>query len=160
MKVILQKNIEALGVKGEVKNVADGYARNYLFPRNLAIKATPARLQEAEKVLEKQKKKEAEEEAKAQQIAEQLRGKKIQFNLPTSKEGKLFGSVTAQDIAAKLEEEGYELVKRKVDIKDPIKKVGEYPINLKLRPNVSAEIQVIVDSDKIQSEDEKEEQDR
>ncbi len=152
MKVILLQDVENLGNKGEVKNVADGYARNYLLPRKLAEEATPAKLKEAEKQIAIQKKKEAQEEEKAQQVAEKLAGKTVKFTLPTSKEGKLFGSVTASDIATKLEEAGFQLDKRKVEIEEPIKRIGEYPVTLKLRANVQANVQVVVESENMEGE--------
>lgn len=148
MKVVLMKDVERVGRKGEVKKVADGYARNYLIPLNLAVEATPARLKEVEKNLKLQKKRDAKEESNAQEMADDLKGKEIKLQLPAGKEGKLFGSVTANDIVASLEKEGYKLDKRKVEIEEPIKNTGEYTVTIKLKPRILTEVKVIVESDK------------
>ncbi len=146
MKVILLKDVERVGSKGEIKNVADGYARNYLFPRDLAVAATPSRIKEVEKQVAIQKKKEEKEVFAAQQLSEKLNGKEIKFILPASKEGKLFGSVTSSDIMSRLNEEGYNLDKRKLEMDEPIKRIGEYIKQLKLASNVYTEIKVTVEN--------------
>ncbi len=147
MKVILLQDLERLGRRGEIKTVADGYARNYLFPRKLAVEATDAKIKEAEKQIAIQRKKEEKEEEQARQAAEELNGIELKFYRSASSEGKLFGSVTAGDIASALEEKGYSLDKRKVEIDNPIKQLGECTVNLKLRPQIYTEVKVVVESE-------------
>ncbi len=147
MKVILLQDLERLGSRGEIKTVADGYARNYLFPQKLAVEATDAKIKEAEKQIAIQRKKEEQEEKQVQQTAEELKGMELKFYRSASSEGKLFGSVTSADIASALEEKGYVLDKRKVEIEEPIKQLGEHDVILKLRPQIHTEIKVVVISE-------------
>ncbi len=148
MKVVFIENVERIANRGEVKNVANGYARNFLFPQNLAVEATPSKMKELEKKIKNWEKKDALEAEKAQAAAQELQGKVIKFRLPAGKEGKLFGSVTTADIASRLEEEGYELDKRKIDTGAPIKNIGEHNITLKLRAQVTAELTILVENEK------------
>lgn len=147
MKVVFIENVDRIANRGEVKNVANGYARNFLFPQNLAVEATPSKMKELEKKIKKWEKKDAQEAERAQAVAQELQGKVIKFLLPAGKEGKLFGSVTAADIASRLEEEGYEIDKRKVETGSPIKNIGEHNITVKLRPQVTTELTVLVENE-------------
>jgi len=147
MKVILTQDIPNLGNKGDIKNVADGYARNYLIPRQLAVEATPSRLKEREKQIKQQEKKEQREEAAAQKIAEQLEGKTIKFTKQASNEGKLFGSITSSDVANALSDLGVEVDKRKVELEDPIKELGEHSVPVKLRSGIYARLNIIIEKE-------------
>ncbi len=144
MKVILTEEVPNLGNKGEVKNVADGYARNYLIPRNLAVEATPARMKEIEKQQKIQEKKEQKEIAAAQEQARELEGKTFIFKVQASEEGRLFGSVTSADIAEAMKEEGVDLDKRKIELEDPIKELGEFQIPIKFKGGIETHIQIQV----------------
>lgn len=151
MKVILQTEVENLGKNGDVLVVADGYGRNYLLPKGLAVKASPQNLKKLEAVIkarEEQKKEEIEIargiEAKINEITVVIRAK-------AGDKGKLFGSVTNSDIAAQLEEQhGIVVDKRKVDLKQSIKETGFYTVNIKLHPEVNAGLKVSVEPEQEQ----------
>ncbi|MGE5581591.1 MAG: 50S ribosomal protein L9 [Bacillota bacterium] len=141
MKVILQQDIRTLGCRGDVKEVSDGYARNYLFPKGLAIEATTGNL----KALSVQKasiaKREEMEEAQARELAAKLSGCVVTFKVKTGEAGRLFGSITAKDIADQLKKEhNVELDKRKVEIDDSIRNTGDHMIKIHLYKGVTAEI--------------------
>lgn len=145
MKVILLEDVKNVGKKGTVINAKDGYARNFLFPKNLAIEATPANL----KNLENQKKKKEEEERKILEEAKALEAElaKITVVIKTKagESGKLFGAVTNKEIADKLEKDhGYSIDRRKFELDEPIKSVGEYIVKVKLHQLVSAKLKVVV----------------
>lgn len=151
VKVILQSEVENLGKNGDVLVVADGYGRNYLLPKGLAVKATPQNLKKLEaliKAREEQKKEEIEIarglEAKINEITVVIRAK-------AGDKGKLFGSVTNSDIVAQLEEQhGIVVDKRKVDLKQSIKETGFYTVNIKLHPEVNAGLKVSVEPEQDQ----------
>jgi large subunit ribosomal protein L9 len=143
MKVILNQKVGRLGERGSIVNVADGYARNYLLPKKLAIAATPANIKLFKKEGELQKHK----EEKGKIYAEEIAGKLNNLTFTVSKkagEEILFGSVTTADIAELLEKEGFSIDKRKIVILEPIKKLGEYQISIKLHPEVSTQINLNV----------------
>jgi large subunit ribosomal protein L9 len=144
MKVILRQSIDALGAIGEVVNVNDGYALNYLIPRKYAFKATDGNisaLAEEKKQLEKVR---AREISAAQAIADKLNDEKVQIMVQVGEEDKLFGSVTSQNIVDALVEKGYEIDKRKVELAEPIKALGIYEVPVKLHSAVSAKVKVWV----------------
>ncbi len=144
MKIILQKDVSNLGERGEVKEVANGYARNYLIPKGFAIEATPNALRDLEnqqKVLER---KEKEEYEKMKALAEKLDQKEITLQAKVGSGGKLFGSITSKDIAGALEGEGIKIDRRKIDLPDPIRGLGTFNIQVKLHPELSAELKVTV----------------
>ncbi|NLK63851.1 MAG: 50S ribosomal protein L9 [Tissierellia bacterium] len=145
MKVILLEDIKNIGKKGQVINAKDGYARNYLFPKNLAIEATEANLRNLELAKKKKEEKETEilEEAKA--LEEELLKKTIVIKTKTGEKGKLFGSITTKEISEILEKEHKIIIdKKKFDLDEPIKSVGEYNVKIKLHPKVNAKLKVIV----------------
>lgn len=138
MKVILKKDIPGLGVKGEVKDVAPGYGRNLLIPKGLAEEATSGRLRELqhqEQVL-KNKRRRIKEESQDQ--AERLEQQELRFRLAAGEGGRLFGSVTAADIAGELQRLGFDVEKKKVLLEEPIKATGRYEITVKLYSGVKA----------------------
>jgi len=143
MKVILQQEVKKLGKKGDVIEVSEGYARNYLLTQKLAIPATASNVNNAsqKKASEERKVQQAVDEAKllAAQIA------KIEVTIPVKigEGGKIFGSVTSKDIAEAItSQHKVELDKRKIDLKDGIKGIGTYPVTIKLHPEITAKIQV------------------
>ena len=145
MKVILLEDVKNIGKKGEIINAKDGYARNYLFPKKLAIEATEANLRslEAAKTRKEEKENELLQEAKA--LEEELQKKTIVIKAKTGEQGKLFGSITTKEIADILEKDHkISIDKKKFDLEEPIKTVGEYKVKIKLHPQVSAELKVIV----------------
>jgi large subunit ribosomal protein L9 len=148
MKVILLKDVENVGKKDEIKNVANGYARNFLFPKKLAKIAT----QEAIAKLEKQKEleeKEAEQALKAtQEIVEKIDGLEIEVPVKVDEQGKLYGSINDVEISKLFKEKGFEINKNQIKIPQPIKEIGEYPITILFDHNLEAEIKLIIVEEK------------
>uniref|UniRef100_A0A7C4AJC7 Large ribosomal subunit protein bL9 n=1 Tax=Thermodesulfovibrio aggregans TaxID=86166 RepID=A0A7C4AJC7_9BACT len=144
MKIILKEDIHGLGKAGQVINVKDGYARNYLLPRGLALIADEKNL----RVLEYQKKKFEEEAKKKLQDAESVRQRLTAFELTikakAGEDQKLFGSITAKDIAEALQKQGFSVDKKQINISEPIKRLGEHEVELKLHSNVSARLKINV----------------
>ncbi len=147
MKVILKEDIPGLGEKGELKEVAPGYGRNLLIPKGLAEEATPGRLKELqhqEQVLKRKKQRLLEE---SQVQAERLAQQELRFRLAAGEGGRLFGSVTAADIAGELQRLGFNVDKKKVILEEPIKATGRYEITVKLYSGVQAEVVVEVEEE-------------
>jgi large subunit ribosomal protein L9 len=144
MKVILLQDIEKIGKKYDVKEVKDGYARNFLFPKKLVKEATD----EAVKWIEMQKEIEAKkaEEAlqKFQEVASSVDGREVVIPMKVGEEGQLFESVSAQLISEKLKEAGFEVKKNQIILENPIKEIGEFPVKIKFEHNLEGEIKVIV----------------
>ncbi len=144
MKVILLKDVDKIGKKFEIKEVKDGYARNFLLPQNLAKPAT----EEAIKWLEMQKEileKKAEEDLKKiQGVASAIDDQEVVIAVKVGDEEQLFESVNAQKISEKLKEMGFEVKKSQIELQEPIKEIGEFPVKIKLEHNLEAEIRVIV----------------
>jgi len=149
MKVILLQNVEDLGKKYEIKDVKDGYAKNFLLAEKLARPAT----KEALKWLEDQKgviAKEAEEDLKkSQDLASKIDGLELTIAVKVGDEGQMFESVNSQKIVEKLKELGFEVKKSQVILENPIKELGEFPIKLNLDHNLEVEIKVIITEEKI-----------
>ena len=143
MKVILLEDVKKLGKKGDLANVADGYARNYLFPRNLAEEATAGgikQLKQEKAALENKKKKEM---GLAQEIAGKLSKTTVTLKVKSGDQGKLFGSVTSKDISEALkEQQKIEVDRRKIELSEPIKSLGAYEVDIKLAPEVEAKLTV------------------
>jgi len=145
MKVILQADVKGTGKKGQVFEVADGYARNFLFPKKLAIEATTGNVQDIthKKVLE-ERRKEKEKEV-AVELAGKLNALRIDVKTKTGEGGRLFGSVTSKEIVDALKKQhGVEVDKRKLELKEPIKALGNYEVHVKIYPDVIAKLQVQV----------------
>lgn len=148
MKIILLQDIENLGKKHDVKKVADGYARNFLFSKKMAVLATQGNLRDLEekKKIEAQK---AEEELKIfQEQAGQLDGLELEIPAKIQEDGKLFGSITAINVVSKLKERGIEIKKEQVRLKEPIKGLGEYEVIIEFPHNLEARIKAIVVEEK------------
>jgi len=144
MDVILREHIDNLGRRGEVVKVADGYARNYLLPRKLALLATEGNKKQIERERSKFEAKEAEEQTTAQAVANRLSGVEIVIARKVGETAALYGSVTSGDIAEGLAAKGFEIDRRKVQLAEPIKQLGEFEIPVKLYRDVSARIKVKV----------------
>lgn len=148
MKVILLKDIENIGKKGEVKNVANGYARNFLFPKNLAKIATKEAIGELEKQKELEEKK-AEEELKAtQEIVKKVDGLEIEMPVKVDEQGKLYGSINEVEISKILTDKRFDIKKKQIKIPQPIKEIGEHQITILFDHNLEAEIKIIVTEEK------------
>ncbi len=144
MQIILQEDVEKLGNRGEVVEVAAGYARNYLLPRKLAIEATDGNRNALERIRASLAKKTATERAAAEKQAELLNGVTLQFTRKTGENDQLFGSVTSADIAEALAAQKFSVDKRQVQLADPIKVLGEYPVVIKVFRDVTATVKVVV----------------
>ena len=143
MKVILLQEIKTLGKKGDIKDVSEGYARNFLFPKKLAQITSESAIKTALIQKEKESKEQQIISDKVNQVAGSLKEKKIVLKAK-EKGGKLFGSITQKDIAKALKGEGFDILEKSIIIKEAIKKTGEYKITIKLSSSVSAEIKLIV----------------
>lgn len=144
MKVILKENVESLGKTGDTLKVADGYARNFLIPRGLAIEAISKNIKalDHEKRLIAQK---AEgERKKAESLLEKFANVTCTISRRIGEQNKLFGSVTTKDIEKELREQGFEVDRKNIILEEPIKSLGEFPVKIKLYPEVAAEIKVSV----------------
>jgi large subunit ribosomal protein L9 len=145
LKVILKKDVKALGKSGEVKEVADGYARNFLLPRGLALEATSGNLRVVAARQEQAVKKEQNEAALAQQTAAKLNGANVTIKSKAGEGGRLFGSITAKEVAEALGAAFKSTIdKRKLEINDPIKTLGSHVVKVHLYKGVVAEITVNV----------------
>ncbi|MCS6958238.1 MAG: 50S ribosomal protein L9 [Aquificaceae bacterium] len=144
MKVVLIKDLEGYGVFGDVINVKDGFARNYLIPRGIALPATESNLKHVRGIITHRARKLQREKEKAVQLAKKLEGLMVEVFRQVGEKGKLFGSVTAQDIAQALQEKGFDVDRKKVMLKNPIKDMGIYTVTLKLHPEVNVDIKVDV----------------
>ncbi len=147
MQVILEQDVSNLGKKGDLKEVAKGYARNHLLPRGLAVEATPQRIRDWKQRQEKEEALNKELEGQALALADQLFQKELIFKMPAGESGRLFGSVTSADIAEKLVEEGFAVEKKKVELPEQIKNVGEYKAEVRLYPGIKAEVSIKVDKE-------------
>lgn len=144
MKVILKEEVRALGASGAVVDVSDGYARNFLLPRNKAVLATPAAVKVAEAEQRRAQAQQTQVEADAQQWAERLQALTVTIPVQAGEGEKLFGAVTAKDIAAALAQAGMPVDKRMVELEAPIKQLGEVTVTIRLRSTVSAPLRVSV----------------
>lgn len=144
MQIILKEEIEKVGKIGDIVVVADGYARNFLIPKNLAVEATPKNIKriEHEKRLIAEKMKKAKKEA--EDVAKRFAEITVTIPVQVGEEGKLFGSVTTMDIAAALEKEGIPVERKKIFLENPIKELGEYTVPIKIHPEVTANLKVQV----------------
>lgn len=145
MKVILTGDVKGTGKKGDIVNVSEGYARNFLLPKGLAVEANEKNMRELEKNKAELLKKKAAELENARSLKKELDDIVLQLKVKTGEGGRLFGSITAKDIGDALEKE-YQLVidKRKIELKAPIKSLGDHPVVVKLHPEVSATLKVTI----------------
>jgi len=145
MKVVLLQDVKAQGKKGELINVSDGYARNFLFPKGLAVEADAKIMSELKSKEEARLHKIEEEKAAARAVAEKLTGVVVKLKSTAGADGRLYGSVTAKDIAEALEKDhGITVDKRKIDMDGPIRAFGSYALDVKLYTDVSGKINVVV----------------
>lgn len=148
MKVILLKEVKGMGKEGDLVNSKDGYARNYLIPRNIAIEATPDNLRKWEESKKQEAAKKKQELDEANALKDMLEKLIVQVKAKGGSAGRLFGSITSQDIAGALKEQyAIEIDKRKIEMKDNIKNTGLAVVDVKLYPEVSAKLKVNVDTE-------------
>jgi large subunit ribosomal protein L9 len=145
MKVIFLKDVKGKGKKGEVQNVSDGYARNYLLKNNLAQEATPGNLKALEGKKRKQQQIEQQEKEDAMELKDTLAELTVEIKAKSGKDGRLFGSITSKQIAEQLEKQhGHKIDKRKIELAQPIRSLGYTNVPVKLHPEVSGSIKVHV----------------
>jgi len=144
MKVILQEDVKNLGKMGDVVNVADGYARNYLIPGKLGVEANIRNIKaldhEKRKIEEKAKKVRSE----AQGLAERLSSLTLTVSAKAGEEERLFGSITSMDIAEALKKEGFDIERKKILLDEPIKRLGSYTVGIKIHSDVTSKVQISV----------------
>lgn len=144
MEIILRADVQHLGKIGEVVKVKDGYARNYLLPKGLAYPATEANKKRIAFEGERLAKQHAAEKSSAESEATRLADVQLTFEVKVGEEEKLYGSITASDIQRKLEELGIHVDKRKIDLPEPIRELGEFKVGIKIHPEVRPEVRVTV----------------
>jgi large subunit ribosomal protein L9 len=144
MKVILLEDVERLGKRGALLNVADGYGRNFLIPKKLAAPATEANMKFAEAQSKKLKIQEAKEEKSATELKAELDQVSLVIPMKAGEGDVLFGSVTSANLAEALEQKGYSIDKRKIELEEPIKRLGDHQVKVHLHKNVSAHVKISV----------------
>ena len=144
MEVILKEDIEKLGHRGDVVKVADGYGRNYLLPRKLAIEATKGNKNVIEQMKAAAVRRSAGEKAEAEVLAKQFEAVALEFTRKTGEKDHLFGSVTSADIAEALTAKGFSVDRRKIQLDEPIKSLGEFDVPIRLHREVTARFKVTV----------------
>lgn len=146
-KILLREDIDDLGARGEIVRVRAGYARNYLLPRKLAVQATSSNVKQIEQERAALLKKAAGEKATAEGQGEQIGKLVLEFRRKSGDQGALYGSVTSMDIAEALQAKGYELDRHRIHLREPIKRLGEFSVPLRLHREVSIDLQVKVTSE-------------
>jgi large subunit ribosomal protein L9 len=144
MEIILRERVEKLGTKGDVVKVSDGYARNYLLPKKLAVLATPANMKQIEQEKAAAVRREANEKQETEALAQQLSKLSLEVSRKVGENDVLYGSVTSMDIAELLEAKGFTVDRRKIDLPEPIKSLGQHDVPIKLHREVTAFIKVEV----------------
>ncbi|MFO7772906.1 MAG: 50S ribosomal protein L9 [Dehalococcoidia bacterium] len=148
MKVVLLENIPGKGRAGEIKEVSKGFARNFLLPQGLALVATPAIIKETEARLEKERREEVLDRDKLVELAQQVEGKEIHFKARASAGDRLFGSVTAADIAEQLSQvTGAVIDKKKIDIEKPLRQAGSHEVTVRLAGDIKPQVTVVIEEE-------------
>jgi large subunit ribosomal protein L9 len=146
MEVLLLKDVEQLGQTGEIKKVADGYARNYLIPRGLAAIASPGAIKQAELQRQRDARRQAKELDEAQALAQELDGRTVTFQARAGESDRLYGSITNVNIAEALEEQvEKEVDRRKFEMEEPLKELGTHAVTIRLAPGAEAKITVVIE---------------
>jgi large subunit ribosomal protein L9 len=143
-KVLLREDVDDLGARGEIVRVRAGYARNYLLPRNLAVEATAGNVKGIESERAALLKKEAKERASAEAQSQQMGSLDLEFKRKAGEQGALYGSVTSMDIAEALRERGYEIDRHRIHLREPLKRLGEYTVPVRLHREVTIDLKVRV----------------
>lgn len=151
MKIILKQDHDILGAAGEIKEVKDGYARNYLIPRGIALAVTPSNLRTFEEIKKQKSRKIQKEIEEAKKLSSDLSNTTLTVSVKTSEDDKIYGSVTAQMIYNMLKEKGYDNIERKkILLHEHIKTLGEHLVDIKLHTDVVAKLKVIVEKEKVE----------
>ena len=144
MEVILKEDVPKLGHRGDVVKVAEGYGRNYLLPRKLAIEATQGNKAVIEQMKQSAVRRSAIEKADSEALSRQLEGVSLSFQRKAGEKDHLFGSVTSSDIAEALEQKGFNIDRRKIQLHEPLKSIGEFEVPIRLHRDVTSRIKVVV----------------
>jgi len=144
MEVILKEDVAKLGSRGDVVKVAEGYGRNFLLPKKLAIEATAANRAVIEQMKAAAVRRQAREKGDAESLAKQLAGVELSFTRKTGEHDQLFGSVTSADIARELENKGLNIDRRKIQLDEPLKAIGDFHVSIKLHKEVSVPVKVTI----------------
>ncbi len=147
MEVILKEDLDNLGQRGEVVKVADGYGRNYLLPRKLAMQATAANKAVIEQMKQSAVRRSAREKGEAEQQVARYEGLTLKFERRVGENEQLFGSVTSSDIAQALEAQGFATDRRKIQLEEPLRQLGEFHIPVKLHREVTAHVKVLIEAE-------------
>lgn len=148
MKVVLTQDVPNLGKAGEVKDVADGYGRNYLLPKGYAQMATKGLIKQAQERAEAQKRRDAKLRSDAETLAQRLNGQTLRFEVRVGELDRLYGSITNVDIAEKLKQQtGIDVDRRKIELGDPIKRAGVYSVPVRLAAQIEARLNVVVEGE-------------
>ena len=144
MEVILKEDVAKLGSRGDVVKVAEGYGRNFLLPRKLAIEATAGNKKVIEQMRAAALRRSAKEKAQAEELSKQFDGVSVSFQRRAGEQDQLFGSVTSGDIAEALEKKGFDIDRRKIQLHEPLKSLGEFTVPVKLHKDVTAHLKVVI----------------
>ena len=148
MKVVLLKELEGYGSIGSVINVKDGFARNYLIPRGIALPATESNLKHVNSIITQKLRKLQKEKERALDLAKKIEGLILEIKHPVGEKGKLYGSVTSSEISKALSEKGFEIDKKRIVVNKPIRDVGIHTVQIRLHPEVEVQIKVDVQPQK------------
>lgn len=143
-KVLLREDVDDLGARGEIVRVRAGYARNYLLPRKLAVEATTGNVKGIEQERAALLKKEAKERATAEAQSQQMSSLELEFRRKAGEQGALYGSVTSMDLAEELKARGYEIDRHRIHLREPLKRLGDYTVPIRLHREVTIELKVKV----------------
>ena len=143
-KVLLREDVDDLGARGEIVRVRAGYARNYLLPRKLAVEATTGNVKGIEQERAALLKKEAKERSTAEAQSQQMSSIQLEFTRKAGEQGALYGSVTSMDVAEALKERGYEIDRHRIHMREPLKRLGEYTVPIRLHREVTIDLKVRV----------------
>ena len=147
MEVILKEDVPKLGHRGDVVKVAEGYGRNYLLPRKLAIEATKGNKAVIEQMKQAAVRRSAVEKSDAEALSKQLEGVSVSFQRKAGEKDHLFGSVTSADIAEALEHKGFNIDRRKIQLHDPLKNLGEFDVPVRLHRDVTSRVKVVIEKE-------------
>ncbi len=150
MEVILKEDVAKLGSRGDVVKVAEGYGRNFLLPRRLAIEATIGNKKVIEQMRAAAVRRSAKEKAQAEELAKQFEGVSISFQRRSGEHDQLFGSVTSGDLAEALEKKGFNIDRRKINLHEPLKTLGEFTVPIKLHKDVTAHLKVVIEKEAVE----------
>ena len=147
MEVILKEDVAKLGSRGDVVKVADGFGRNYLLPRKLAIEATAGNKAVIEQMKAAAVRRSAKEKSAAEALAKQFDGLSVSFQRRSGEHDQLFGSVTSSDIAEALTKKGFDVDRRKIQLHEPLKTLGEFTVPIRLHKDVTTHLKVVIDKE-------------